>query len=324
MAGLLAFFCGLSPASAGELASDVEERRPACFGAREPMVLINHRPYIKVTINGASRLFLLDFGSTVTSVDLDRLKIPAEGNVVPQGYSAGVTIRAFGTPTLILAANRDLGFHSVEDPLYGILGTNVLSSSVYTLDYEEGWVYKSGAYGFCSDALSTKGRYQHPSLPFPMVLPKKVNVPMVDISIGGVRAMALLDTGFGTNDAEGVVETYSVFYDALQKAEQIMITPAELARMSTCREGAVELVSVHYPNPGVGVQWGAIAADGMISTLPIRVHLRSPEFEVMQCGAISLWAFPAAVVSASLIEERGLVVFDPFSARVWVKRKASE
>jgi hypothetical protein len=39
----------------------------------------------------------------------------------------------------------------------------------------------------------------------------------------------------------------------------------------------------------------------------------------VRCGGIGTWTVPAAQIGASVLAELGLVVFDPFGARVWVR-----
>jgi hypothetical protein len=45
---------------------------------------------------------------------------------------------------------------------------------------------------------------------------------------------------------------------------------------------------------------------------------RTPS-EAARCGGIGTWSVPAAQVGASVLAELGLVVFDPFASRVWIR-----
>ncbi len=310
---------------------------PACLGKGEPLALFHDLPFANVTVNGVTAPFLVDFATTGSAIDV--LAFPAPGLMAarcPLGDSCsfdGFTFfGSWGTVTLV---SEELDYPDAALHQAGILGTDFLASSVFTLDYKGKQIHRSAG-GACDGStltkaglrpLSTRGFYgigSAPRKPMSEVLASAgsgpvPNVPTVPVRVAGVTAVAQLDTGFADVRIPHSVNINTAFFDAIRaaKPDALVRDAASDLSLSTCA-GVAESVEAYRLSPGTSFELvdesGAPARAEPGAVLFVK---RTPA-AALRCGGIGTWTAPAAQVATSFYVDAGVLVFDPYAARVWI------
>ncbi|MBL8447646.1 MAG: hypothetical protein JNJ44_09580 [Zoogloeaceae bacterium] len=305
---------------------------PACLGESEPMKVSSQMPYVRVAVGGATGEFVLDFGADVSSITPAAFDGPAKPVPVRGTSDHYADFRFFGpwgTVRLLPAAVAVQG--SVRQA--GVLGTDFLSRHAYTIDYRGGRVHRATRAGFCSPAelsgagfhaLSTVGYYSEQ--PAALTCPATgghgtcPNIPSLPVQIGPIRAIAQLDTGFDDGQTPHSVNINEALLFALRRAGVELVSRPDLAlHLSTCQAGVSEAVeayqlsaaqSISFVEEGGGIRrYGADQVTLFVKRTPAAAAV---------CGGIGTWAQPAAQLGASFFA-RGVLVVDPFGARVWFR-----
>jgi hypothetical protein len=288
---------------------------------------------------------LLDFATTFSSIDLGAFPSPpTTSGCDPTLLGELCTVPGFaffgpaGTVTLTTEDFSGIG-GTVRQA--GIVGTDFLSEQVFTLDYAGGSAFAATQAAFCSEAelagagfapLSTAGFYAKdlaslkpytdvdgtasPGTSVP-------DVPTVPVSIGGVAALAQLDTGFDDDVTKFSVNINEAFFAAIQSgAASALVRDSTLdTSLSTCVSGVTESVQGYRLAPGAALDF--VAEDGTTPrTYPgAVVFVKNTPAAASQCGGIGTWTVAAAQVAASYFNDLGAIVFDPFGSRVWIPKK---
>jgi|GEM_PF-675536 len=297
------------------------QRLDDCLGESRPMLVERGLPFGEVVIGGATGWFLLDFASTVSSVDPDGF---AGGTPTPvEGYDelfADFDWFGLWAPVwLSVFPHRTVG--AIHEA--GVLGTDFLSLNVYALDYAGGRVYRASGAG-CDEIalrdagllpLTTEGWYSDD----PSSLPGgRVNVPSVPIAVGEARTIAQLDTGFEDGVVPNAVNINDAMFDAIADAGVTLERDHERdLLLTTCVGGVSEQAYGYRLPPGeavvlVGEDGGAVAR-----WEDAAIFLKRAPTAALGCGGIGTWDTPGAQIGASLIGGRGFILLDPFRARVW-------
>ncbi len=110
-------------------------------------------------------------------------------------------------------------------------------------------------------------------------------------------------------------------FDAITSA-----APGALARdaahdlaLTTCVVGVSEPVEAYTLARGARLE--LVGTDGTVarSWSSVAVFVKRTPAAARRCGGIGTWTAPAAQMAASFFAEMGALVFDPISARVWVR-----
>lgn len=317
---------------------------PACLGRPAPMRVSREMPYAEASVGGVTGYFALDYGANVSSIDLAAMPevrpVPGSCDPSKQGQSCAFEAFSFGGEqgrALLLTA--DYSKLHLDLRQAGLIGTDFLSESAYTLDFAAGRFYGAGRAGFCSpDALraagfaplsaagyfsddtskllplsSLDGNYQGPlSVP---------NVPAVPVRVAGVEAVAQIDTGYSDYLVRHAVNINQALFSRIEAG-----APGALARwpggdkkLSTCVPGVFEAVEAYKLNSWavelVGEDGGAVRAFAQAV-----VYVKRTPAAAMTCGGIGTHTRPSAQLGGSFTADLGTVVFDPFSSRVWARR----
>ena len=221
----------------------------------------------------------------------------------------------------------------------GIVGTDFTSLRVLALSYATARLFVSDTTPRCTDAawrsagfvaLSSEGFFSNDLStlnPMSAVDPgaspaaRVPNVPTVAVRLGGAVAVAQLDTGFDDALVPFSVNVNESFYRAIVASD-----PGALVRnasrdlaLTTCVVGLSESVDAYAIGPGRALDFvddrGAVARRYPGATLFVK---RTPP-GARSCGGIGTWTAPAAQIAGSFFVDFGAVVFDPFTARVWVQ-----
>ena len=289
----------------------VEDVVPACFGPSLPLTVWAATPYAEVRFGGSSGLFLIDFGTTGSSIDPAAFDPPPDGSL---GCYAGMDF--FGPRACTSLRRSDHRGVGAPFRQAGILGTDVLSAHSYVLDYRGGRLHRSDA--FCSEAalaaasmipLATSGYGPHRV---------GVHVPAITIRVGSATAPAQLDTGFADRRVRHSININRAFFDAIVASGAVLEpTPSSDLTLSTCVPGVSEPVRAYRLRSGV-LEW--MARDESVARAfdDATLFLKDTPAAAARCGGIGTWSEPGAQLGASFAESAGVMAFDTRAGVVWI------
>jgi len=295
-----------------------------CHGIRRDLVVASNMPYVSVKIGNSEGMFLLDFGTTGSTIDTNGFK----NNVRPK-LVLGTTNQfadfdfygSWGTVNLNIQDHSNIqGLGAVRQA--GILGTDFLSLNSFTVDYQNGALYRNDN-NFCNDSIllsegfkpiSTVGYYSND--------PSKIkqgafNIPTVPVKIGTIQAVAQIDPGFNDRIHHHSVNINKAFFDSLRAAGiQLQPFPTGNIQLTTCA-GVLETVTAF--KLAMNNRFEVVGTDGnaVISVSDAVIFVKDPPQEALKCGGIGVWKTPAAQIGASFISESRQVIFDPYNSLVW-------
>ena len=296
--------------------------------------------------------FLIDFGANGSTIDLKGFKgstppTPAQcfgDPAIPGATCYFDHFDFFGTWGRVGLVTADYGvlFSSVRQS--GIIGTDFLANYPFTLDYEKGKIHKADPKAFCTDAqllgagfspIPTGGFYANDTKklrPLSEVLAAPdaastagftvPNVPTVPIAIGGVRALAQIDSGYDDRVTRHSMNVNQALLEQIQTKDPGLLVraPEDDLFLTTCAAGVSQKAAAYRLRKGTAVDF--IAEGGVVGRHDegnvVFVKDKIPEAE--KCGGIDTWTVPAAQLGASFLVDAFSVIFDPFSSRVWIPK----
>lgn len=271
-------------------------------------------PYVALTAGERSGSFLLDFGSTQSSL--------SRAQFVDRGPS---TVTAFSLPTFASGRFVILGYHDGGQDLpggqIGIVGTDFLSRLTvdfsFRADGRGDVVIGSGP---CAPdslrrrglvAVSQGGRF---SSEITRVRADQPNVPVLPLRLGSVTVQAQIDTGYDDRVYPPSVDINEALHQRLV-ADGVVLQRVGTVRVSTCDGSEVREV-YRAPNLATAI----VGSDGsVIRTLAGLTLLRKGPG---MCGGIGNMTDPAAQLGASMLWQLGEIVLDPKAETVWVRPEA--
>jgi len=339
------------PSDAAAASEDAGHTNPltalaACLGPSKPLTVSGQMPYLSVPVGSQAGEFVLDFGSNFSSIDLSAFAPPGPSTSGCNASQLGALCTVagfafFGPPASVELTTESYSGIGGTVRQAGIVGTDFLSEDVITLAYTAGLVFASPSTGFCSDTalraagfapLSAAGFYENDlskleslslvdsSGPANDTVP---DIPTVPVSVGGANALAQLDTGFDDDLTPFSVDINQAFYEEITAA-----APSALVRdtsldttLSTCVSGVSQPVTGYRLAPSTTFDFltdgGAVAR----SYATAAIFVKSTPAAAQVCGGIGTWTVPAAQVAASYYNEMQIVLFDPYSSRVWIPQR---
>jgi hypothetical protein len=322
---------------------------PTCLGTSVPAELVGTTLFTNVTVgSGASAVtgaFLIDYGSGASQIDPSAFAAPGPTATSCTGSAdAGPFGQRCTYPAFDFITNRGSVTLLTEDfpnntspRETGIVGTDLLSFTAFTLDYTDRKIYMANAV-FCSDAeltgagfvaMSTAGFFAHNVAtlkPKDDFAPADAGVPIpnspeVTVSFAGATASAMVDTGFDDAMHPGAVNINAAFLAAIvgQDDSALVRDPSLDQTLTTCT-GEDEQTAAYRPSAGNVLEF--IATDGSVarSVSSAVLYLKPASNAETVCGGIGAWTVPAAQLGASFAEGAGTVVFDPITSRVWIPK----
>ncbi len=314
----------------------------ACLGATAPLTVSRNVPYVSIPIGAYRGEFALDYGSTFSSIDLAAFPAPGPRTSGCDRALLGVTCTVdgfsfFADPSPVSLVTEDFRAVAGSVRQAGIVGTDFTSLRVIALSYRASRMYVGGAAGCSDDAwrgagfasLSSRGFFSNDlsalsprgAVDTGAVAGAHVpNVPTVPLRVGGVSALAQLDTGFDDALVPLSVNVNAAFFSAIVAADAgtLVRDAARDLSLTTCVPGLSEPVEAWTLAPGRTLEFvsdsGAVARRYAGATLFVK---RTPA-AARSCGGIGTWTAPAAQVAASFFVEMGSVAFDPYTSRVWM------
>jgi hypothetical protein len=295
--------------------------------------------------------FVVDFGSNGSSIDFGGFKgsvppTPLSCNGDPKLPGASCAFPYFdffGTWGTVYLSTADFSaiFSSIRQA--GIVGTDFLSAFPVTMDHVARQLLRGSTSAFCTDPqliaagfvpLPTAGFYVHDTSKLrPLsdvvttpdagvqnfVVP---NVPTVPIAVGGVNALAQLDTGFDDRLQRHSLNVNKAFLAALLQKDSDMLVRSEADDifLTTCVDGFSQKAEAWILRKGTPVDF--LSDGGVVGRRDFGnvVYVKDAPPEVKACGGIGTWTVPAAQVGASFMVDAYAVVFDPMTSRVWMPK----
>ena len=298
-----------------------------CYGDKKELILGNTTPYTKVKIGAIEGYFLIDFGTTGSTIDTNNF-INGKPKLNPQNKFDNFDFYGSWGAISLSIQNHSSITGLVNFKQAGIIGTDFLSLNVFTIDYENKAVYRANSNNFCSNeslndlgfkATSTVGYYSNDLSKLNNTC--VANIPTVPIKIGNIGAIAQIDPGFDDFKHRHSLNINQAFYNALIDAGTVLIeNPSANLPLSTCVSNLNESVKA-YKLPE-GISFSITAIDGSpITFSDINIFLKQPQAQVASCGGIGTWKIPAAQIGASFLVDSKRVIFDPFKSKVWFYTK---
>jgi hypothetical protein len=326
---------------------------PSCVGDVRPLVVNGMRSYASVDMSapdagdaGLVGDFLLDFGANGSTIDLGAFKPPpvpsyCNGDAsLPGAACSFPNFDFFGPWGTVQLVTADYSFLVSKVRQAGIIGTDFLSVFPFTIDYTGAKVYRALS-TFCADTQLLGAGFQPvPSDGFYTNDAKKLrplsdvitsgdastsgftvpNVPTVAIRVGGVSALAQLDTGYDDRLVQHSINVNSAMLQDLQTkfgAHLSRQTQSDLY-LTTCVEGVSQLGMAWTFDADTEVdfltQGGTTARHDTTITIFAKDYLPA----AAGCGGIETWTVPAAQLGASFLVSAQAVIFDPLTSRVWL------
>lgn len=298
------------------------------FGQGQPMLLGGNTPYARVSVNGCEGYFLVDFGTTTSTIDPNNF-INGTPLLVDNSVNKFADFRFLGNwgAVHLNVQNHSniLGLDGFKQA--GILGTDFLANNIYTLDYENKKIYKSSKATFYSSqqlhnmgfqAVSSRGYYASQKQELQNLCTP--NIPTIPVSIGDIDAVAQIDSGYNDTLFEYSININTAFFEALEEAGIHLIpNPAANLILSTCNVGYNEVVKAYRLPKGVSFSVAATNGKRVLVNSNINVFVKQTSNASFHCGGIGTWKIPAAQMGASFLKQCKQVIFDPFNSKVWFR-----
>jgi hypothetical protein len=305
---------------------------PRCLGDTRSLIISSGMPYTPVRVQGFTGFFVVDLGADGSSISpttflTGRGPVPLPGSV---DRFAGFDF--FGPWAPVRFSVQDQS--GIQGPLRqaGLIGTDLISDHVLTLDYANGLLHRSSRTGFCGDAqlrragfqpLSSRDYYGEevaklrcPAAPRTGSCP---NIPTIPVRIGQVQAVAQVDTGYDDGLHAPSLNINQALLERIQASGlRLVRLPAADLRLSSCVPGQQEAV-LAYQLPTEGrVELLGSEAQVVRRLNGVTLFLKNSPPAIQRCGGIGTWRHPAAQLGASFVND-GTLVVDPFSQRLWFR-----
>ncbi len=312
-------------------ADDAQAALDSCLGDRRSLIVSNRMPYTPVQVQGTYGFFVVDLGSDGSAISPGTFL--GGGRPAPAAGTADRFERVdfFGPwGPLRLSVQDHAGIRGLL-PQAGIIGTDLLASHVVTIDYGRSLLHRAERDRFCSDAVlrragfraaSTGGYYgtNAAALTCPAAARARgcPNIPTIPIRIGGVAAVAQIDTGYDDGLHPPSLNINPAFLRRLQAAGvPLRPLPGASLSLSTCVPGVRERVTAYGLAPPLTVDFLGLAGRPVRSEPGVTLFVKETPPAARRCGGIGTWSRPAGQLGASFFASQDALIIDPFRQRVW-------
>lgn len=301
-----------------------------CFGDKREMKLGSLMPYTKIKVGSAEGYFLIDFGTTASTIDTNGF-INSKPKLVPGSKNQFDNFDFYGSWGKVSLNTQNhsniQGLGTIRQA--GILGTDFLCFNIFTIDYVNNELIRNSSNNFCADsvllkegfkAASTAGYYSNDLKNLNNTCTP--NIPTVPVKIGNISAVAQIDPGFDDNKYRHSVNINQAFFNALIESGITLIENHSAGfQLSTCVNGLKENVKAYKLPYGVAFSITDINGEPIVIHSDANIFLKQTPIEAKSCGGIGSWQIPAAQLGASFLIDTKKVIFDPFHAKVWFYTK---
>lgn len=280
---------------------------PRCPGDRLPLLTgdTHNTPFVTLNAQNTSGAFLLDYGTTASS-----LSARAFPNTAPQQIQA----QQFSLPSFTAGRFRLQEYSEPPTRQLGIVGTDFLS--LLTADFsfhDPADVVLSSA---PCDRATLKARNLvalrqagHFSYDADRIRPDRPNVPVMPLRIGPITVTAQIDTGYDDRVLPPSIDINEPLFQALEA--QGALRPAGTISVITCAGHETRQVYI-APDSSIAV------TDDIGRSLHPLSNVKLIRKHAGPCGGIATHRQPSAQLGMSVLRQLGTVVFDPKSELVWI------
>ena len=312
----------------------------ACHGTTMPLKVMSGMPYVTVKLENASGYFVVDWGSLDTVVDAKGL-LGQTFTLKPHGYVhkmnqdsyfsfAGLEFFGGGWNPIDTKVQDFNGVfikdeNGMTQKQVGILGADLISHAFFTVDYKNGFLYRSIKAPYCSDdtlrsegltSVSTAGYFADNDDKLNDI--SVFNIPTVPIRIGPIAGVAQVDSGFDDKGKHSLLINEAML-KALQDAGLGPVVDGTPESLSTCIGSKFNETITPYTLTG-GNFFDVIGTSGkaVIHSNSYKLYLKISPADAKVCGGIGTWKIPAAQIGSSFLIDAGRTVYDPISSRIWL------
>jgi hypothetical protein len=292
----------------------------ACLGDRRSLIVSNRMPYTPVRVQGAYGFFVVDLGSDGSAISPGTFLGGGKPAPAPGTADRFERVDFFGPWGPLRLSVQDFAGIRGLLPQAGMIGTDLLATHVVTIDYGRSLLHRAERDRFCSDAVlrragflaaSTGGYYGTNATARP-------NIPTIPIRIGGVSAVAQIDTGYDDGVHPPSLNINTAFLRRLQGVGvPLRALPAADLSLSTCVPGVRERVAAYRLAPPVTVDFLGLTGEPVRSEPGVTLFVKDTPPAARRCGGIGTWSEPAGQLGASFFASQDALIVDPFRQRVW-------
>jgi hypothetical protein len=308
---------------------------PSCLGETRSLVISSGMPYTPLRVQGRTGFFVLDLGADGSSISPSTF-LGRRGPLPLQG--SGNTFAGVDFFGLLAPLRLNVQDHSaIRGPLpqAGLIGTDLLSNHVWTLDYANGLLRRADQASSCADGvlrqagfqpLSSEGYFgtNAASLSCPAA-PRRgpcPNIPSIPVRIGSSMAVAQVDTGYDDGLHMPSLNINRAWFNQLTRSVRLEPHPEANLTLSTCAGVSEQVLAYRLP-PGKAVELVGSDGSAVRRLQGVTLFLKDTPPAARRCGGIGTWERPAAQLGASFVND-GTLVVDPFSQRLWFRPGPAE
>ncbi len=308
---------------------------PSCLGETRSLVISSGMPYTPLRVQGRTGFFVLDLGADGSAISPGTF-LGRRGPQPLQGSGntfAGVDF--FGPQAPLRLNVQDHSAIRGPLPQAGLIGTDLLSNHVWTLDYANGLLRRADQASSCADGVLRQAGFQPlssagyfgtnaASLSCPAA-PRRgpcPNIPSIPVRIGSSMAVAQVDTGYDDGLHSPSLNINRAWFNQLTRSVRLEPHPEANLTLSTCAGVSEQVLAYRLP-PGKAVELVGSDGSAVRRLQGVTLFLKDTPPAARRCGGIGTWDRAAAQLGASFVND-GTLVVDPFSQRLWFRPGPAE
>lgn len=300
----------------------------SCHGPGKSIQVVNGLPYVEVQVGQSKGLFLIDFGTTGSTIDPKGFTSGPQPSPVAGSQNSFADFDFYGSwGTVKLDIQDHSNIEGVKQA--GIIGTDFLSLNAYTIDFTNRKIYRSDSPVCLTNILKTEGFVPVSSVGYYSndlnnLQSCAFNIPTVPVRIGRIQAVAQMDPGFDDRLYRHSININKAYFDALQSSGiKLVRFPTADLKLTTCTGSAEEVQAYKLP-PNSSFEIIDAVGNGILRTGDAILFLKSPSVDIQKCGGIGTWKIPAAQIGASFMVDTKSIMIDPFNSTVWIQSNPGE
>ncbi|MFN9385713.1 MAG: hypothetical protein ACK6BU_01980, partial [Cyanobacteriota bacterium] len=308
---------------------------PSCLGETRSLVISSGMPYTPLRVQGRTGFFVLDLGADGSAISPGTF-LGRRGPQPLQGSGNTFAGVDFFGPLAPLRLNVQ-DHSAIRGPLpqAGLIGTDLLSNHVWTLDYANGLLSRADQASSCADGVLRQAGFQPlssagyfgtnvASLSCPAA-PRRgpcPNIPSIPVRIGSSMAVAQVDTGYDDGLHSPSLNINRAWFNQLTRSVRLEPHPEANLTLSTCAGVSEQVLAYRLP-PGKAVELVGSDGSAVRRLQGVTLFLKDTPPAARRCGGIGTWDRAAAQLGASFVND-GTLVVDPFSQRLWFRPGPAE
>jgi hypothetical protein len=308
---------------------------PSCLGETRSLVISSGMPYTPLRVQSRTGFFVLDLGADGSAISPGTF-LGRRGPLPLQGSGNTFAGVDFFGPLAPLRLNVQ-DHSAIRGPLpqAGLIGTDLLSNHVWTLDYANGLLRRADQASSCADGVLRQAGFQPlssagyfgtnaASLSCPAA-PRRgpcPNIPSIPVRIGSSMAVAQVDTGYDDGLHSPSLNINRAWFNQLTRSVRLEPHPEANLTLSTCAGVSEQVLAYRLP-PGKAVELVGSDGSAVRRLQGVTLFLKDTPPAARRCGGIGTWDHAAAQLGASFVND-GTLVVDPFSQRLWFRPGPAE